>query len=53
MLTFAILFAIGSLSFWITQSMAIANLYFGLYTRCCPAKLPIKIDMMGLAVREG
>jgi len=45
MLTFAILFAIGSLSFWITQSMAVANLYFGLYTVL--SGYLIKIDMMG------
>ena len=45
LLTFVILFAIGALSFWITQSMAIANLYFGLFSLLSGYLLPL--DLMG------
>lgn len=41
--TFAILFAIGALAFWITKSFAIFTLYFGLYNLLSGYLLPIKI----------
>jgi len=41
--TFAILFAIGALAFWITKSFAIFTLYFGLYNLLTGYLLPIKL----------
>jgi ABC-2 type transport system permease protein len=32
LITFALLYAIGSLAFFLTQTMAIANIYFGIFT---------------------
>jgi ABC-2 type transport system permease protein len=43
LLTFAILFAIGTASFWITQSMAIANLYFGAYSLLSGYLMPLEL----------
>lgn len=43
LLTFAILFAIGSLAFFMTQTMAIANLYFGLYALLSGYLLPLSV----------
>lgn len=41
--TFAILFAIGALAFWITKSFAIFTLYFGLYNLLTGYLLPIEL----------
>ena len=41
LITFAILFAIGALSFWFTQTMAIANGYFGVYNLFSGYLLPL------------
>ncbi|HEV7555454.1 MAG TPA: ABC-2 family transporter protein [Kofleriaceae bacterium] len=43
LVTFAILFAIGSLAFWITKSMALFTLYFGLYNLLSGYLLPIDL----------
>jgi ABC-2 type transport system permease protein len=42
-ITFALLFAIGSLAFWLTQTMAIANGYFGLYNLFSGYLLPLTL----------
>lgn len=43
LLTFAILFTIGSLAFFMTQTMAIANLYFGMYSLLSGYLLPLSV----------
>lgn len=43
LLTFAILFTIGALAFFMTQTIAIANLYFGLYALLSGYLLPLSI----------
>jgi ABC-2 type transport system permease protein len=43
LLTFCILFAIGALAFFMTQTMALANLYFGLYSLLSGYMLPLKL----------
>lgn len=43
LLTFAILFAVGALAFFMTQTMAIANLYFGLYALLSGYLLPLSV----------
>jgi ABC-2 type transport system permease protein len=43
LLTFAILFAIGALAFFMTQTMALANLYFGLYALLSGYLLPLAL----------
>lgn len=43
LITFAILFAIGSLAFFVTQTMAIANLYFGLFSLFSGYLLPLAL----------
>jgi ABC-2 type transport system permease protein len=43
--TFAALFAIGALSFWFTQTFAIANLWFGAYSLLSGYLL--QLDMLG------
>jgi len=43
LLTFAILFAIGALAFFITQTFAIANLYFGLYSLFSGYLMPLEL----------
>jgi ABC-2 type transport system permease protein len=43
LLTFAILFAIGALAFFMTQTMALANLYFGLYALLSGYLLPLEL----------
>jgi viologen exporter family transport system permease protein len=43
LLTFAILFAIGSLAFFMTQTMALANLYFGMYALLSGYLLPLDL----------
>jgi len=44
MITFALMFAIGALAFFLTQTMAIANLYFGLFSLLSGYLMPL--DMM-------
>ena len=41
--TFAMLFAIGALAFFLTQTMAIANLYFGLFSLFSGYLMPLKL----------
>lgn len=43
LITFAILFAIGSLAFFLTQTMALANLYFGLFSLFSGYLLPLDL----------
>ena len=43
LITFSIMFAIGSLAFFITKSMAILNLYFGLFSVFSGYLLPIEL----------
>lgn len=43
LITFAILFAIGALAFFLTQTMAIANLYFGLYSLFSGYLMPLEL----------
>jgi ABC-2 type transport system permease protein len=40
---FATLFAIGSLAFWLTQTMAIANLWFGAFSLLSGYLLPLSV----------
>src|SRR6185436_14847582 len=41
--TFAMLFAIGALAFFLTQTMAIANLYFGLFSLFSGYLMPLDL----------
>ena len=41
--TFAMLFAIGALAFFLTQTMAIANLYFGLFSLFSGYLMPLEL----------
>jgi ABC-2 type transport system permease protein len=50
LITFAILFAIGSLAFWMTQTMAIANGYFGVYNLFSGYMLPLALLPHPIAV---
>jgi len=43
LVTFAVLFAIGALAFFLTQTMAIANLYFALYSLFSGYLLPLDL----------
>ena len=43
LITFALLFAIGALAFFLTQTMAIANLYFALYSLFSGYLMPLKL----------
>jgi ABC-2 type transport system permease protein len=43
LITFAMLFAIGSLAFWITKSMALFTLYFGLFNLLSGYLLPLDL----------
>lgn len=43
LITFAFLFAIGALAFFLTQTMAIANLYFALYSVLSGYLMPIEL----------
>jgi ABC-2 type transport system permease protein len=43
LITFAILFAIGALAFFLTQTMAIANLYFGVFSLLSGYLLPLDL----------
>ena len=43
LITFAILFAIGALAFFLTQTMAIANLYFGLFSLFSGYLMPLEL----------
>jgi ABC-2 type transport system permease protein len=43
LITFGILFAIGALAFFLTQTMAIANLYFGLFSVFSGYLMPLKL----------
>lgn len=43
LITFALLFAIGALAFFLTQTMAIANVYFGLYSLFSGYLMPLEL----------
>lgn len=43
LITFALLFAIGSLSFFITKAMALLNIYFGLFSLLSGYLLPLPL----------
>lgn len=43
LITFSILFTIGSLGFWVTKTVAIANVYFGLFALLSGYLLPLKL----------
>jgi ABC-2 type transport system permease protein len=43
LITFALLFAIGALAFFLTQTMAIANVYFGLYSLLSGYLMPLEL----------
>jgi ABC-2 type transport system permease protein len=43
LITFAFLFSIGALAFFLTQTMAIANLYFGLYSLLSGYLMPLEL----------
>jgi ABC-2 type transport system permease protein len=43
LITFALLFTIGALAFFVTQTMAIANLYFGLYSLLSGYLMPLEL----------
>jgi ABC-2 type transport system permease protein len=43
LITFAFMFAIGALAFFLTQTMAIANLYFALFSLFSGYLMPIKL----------
>lgn len=43
LITFALMFAIGALAFFLTQTMAIANLYFALYSLLSGYLMPLEL----------
>jgi ABC-2 type transport system permease protein len=43
LITFAMLFALGALAFWITKTMALLNLYFGLFSLLSGYLLPLPL----------
>jgi ABC-2 type transport system permease protein len=43
LITFALMFVIGALAFFLTQTMAIANLYFALYSLFSGYLMPLKL----------
>ena len=43
LITFALMFAIGALAFFLTQTMAIANLYFGLFSLFSGYLMPLEL----------
>jgi ABC-2 type transport system permease protein len=43
LITFALMFAIGALAFFLTQTMAIANLYFGLFSLFSGYLMPLDL----------
>lgn len=43
LITFALLFAIGALAFFLTQTMAIANVYFGLFALFSGYTMPLEL----------
>lgn len=43
LISFAIQFAIGALAFFLTQTIAIANLYFGLFSLCSGYLMPLEL----------
>jgi len=43
LITFTILFALGALSFWVTKTMALLNLYFGLFSLLSGYLLPLPL----------
>jgi ABC-2 type transport system permease protein len=53
LITFAFLFAIGALAFFLTQTMAIANLYFGLFSLFSGYLMPLKLLPHPIAVVAG
>ncbi|MDB4955051.1 MAG: transporter permease [Myxococcales bacterium] len=50
LITFAILFAIGAMAFFLTNTMAISNLYFGLYSLFSGYLLPLDLMPRPIAV---
>jgi viologen exporter family transport system permease protein len=50
LITFAFMFAIGALAFFLTQTIAIANLYFGLYSLFSGYMLPLELLPHPIAV---
>jgi ABC-2 type transport system permease protein len=50
LITFALLFAIGALAFFLTQTMAIANLYFALFSLFSGYLLPLELLPHPIAV---
>ena len=50
LITFAVLFSIGALAFFLTQTMAIANLYFGLFSLFSGYLMPLDLLPRPLAV---
>jgi ABC-2 type transport system permease protein len=50
LITFAILFAIGALAFFLTNTMAITNLYFGLFSLLSGYLLPLDLMPRPIAV---
>jgi ABC-2 type transport system permease protein len=50
LITFAVLFAIGALAFFLTQTMAIANLYFGLFSLFSGYLMPLDLLPRPIAV---
>jgi ABC-2 type transport system permease protein len=50
LITFALMFAIGALAFFLTQTMAIANLYFGLFSLFSGYLMPLDLLPRPLAV---
>jgi ABC-2 type transport system permease protein len=49
LITFAVLFAIGALAFFLTQTMAIANLYFGLFSLFSGYLMPLDLLPSGIS----
>jgi viologen exporter family transport system permease protein len=43
LITFAVLFMLGALAFWITKTMALLNLYFGLFSLLSGYLLPLPL----------
>ena len=53
LLTFAVLFAIGALAFFLTQTMALANLYFGLFSLFSGYLMPLELLPRPIAAAAG
>jgi ABC-2 type transport system permease protein len=50
LITFAVLFAIGAVAFFLTQTMALANLYFGLFSLFSGYLMPLDLLPRPIAV---